>query len=560
MVRGRRSVQLLIAFAVMLAVACGPAAPASSPAAPSAPAPAAPSKPAVTSQPAEAAKPADASKPAQPAAQPAAAPAGAPKRGGSLRIALDADFTTMDPHVSTAAVDRQVYQSVFNTLVRLDEKLGVQPELAMSWETPEPKTYIFKLARGVKFHDGTDFNAQAVKFNMERMKNLPKSGRKSEILEIESVDVVDDYTVKFNLNQPSAPLLATLTDRAGMMVSPKAAQEKGDDFARSPVGTGPFTFVEWVKDDHLTVKKNPSYWEKGSDGQPMPYLDEVVYRGVPDGTVRTTALRTGTVDVLDIPSAKDVASLKTIPELKTSEVPGLAFLYITLNPTREPFTKKELREAVAYAIDRDSINKVVYFNLAVPIQTPIPPSSWAYDQSLNFWKRDVEKAKQLLAAGGAPNGFEFTITFQNQPEFRQLFEVIQEQLKDVGITMKLEAVEFGLSNTRTNTGDYVAAGNQWSGRPDPDGNTYRYLYSKGEGNGPKFGTPELDEALAKTRATSDQAERKKLYGEAFKLAAANGNFIPLLARPEVKAMSQKVQGFVHVPDRMIRTKWMWLSS
>ena len=522
----------------LLALACQPAAPAGPAASTAAPS-----------------QPAEASKPAAPAAAPAA---GSPKRGGSLKVALDGDFTTMDPHISSAAVDRQAFQSIFNTLVRLDEKLGIQPELAVSWEQPDPKTYVFKLAQGVKFHDGEPFNAEAVKFNMERMKTLPKSTRKSEILELASVDVVDEYTVKFNLTQPSSPLLATLTDRAGMMVSPKAAQEKGDDFARAPVGTGPFTFVEWIKDDHLTVKKNPSYWEKGADGQPMPYLDEVVYKPIPDGTVRVTALRTATVDILDIPPAKDIDSLKQQPELKISEVPGLAFLLMRFQLQRPPFDNKALREAVAWAIDRDTINKAVYFNHAVPNETPIPPSSWAYDSNQRFWKRDLAKAKQKLAEGGKPDGFEFTVMFQNQPEFKQLFEVIQEQLSDVGIKMNLEAVEFGLSNTRGNQGDYIAYGHQWSGRPDPDGNIFRYIHSKGDENSNKYFNPKADELLEKARAVTDQAQRKALYGELMKILAEDVPWVPLETRPEVKAMSKRVEGFVHVPDRMIRTKWMWL--
>jgi peptide/nickel transport system substrate-binding protein len=526
--------------ALLLAAACQPAAPTAAPAAGS--------------------NAGEAAKPAAPAAPPLAPAAGSLKRGGSLRIALDADCTTMDPHLSSAAVDRQIYQGIYNSLVRLDENLGVQPELAASWTAPDPKTYVFKLQQGVKFHDGTDFNAAAVKFNMERMKTHPKSLRKGEIAELESVEVVDDSTVRFNLSQPSSPLLATLTDRAGVMVSPKAAQEKGDDLARSPVGTGPFTFVEWIKDDHLTIRKNSNYWEKGTDGGPMPYLDEVVYRPIPDGTVAVTALRTGTVDVLDIPPAKDIATLKGLPELRTSEVPGLAFHYLRFNVSKPPFDNRALREAVGWSIDRELINKVVFFNLAVPNQTPIPPSSWAYDPNMKFWQRDVAKAKQKLVEGGKPDGFEFTVMLQNTPEFKQLYEVIQEQLRDVGITMNLEVIEFGLSNTRGNQGDYIAYGTQWSGRPDPDGNIYRYVHSKGDANPVKYYNPRVDELLDQTRAISDQAQRKALYAEVLKVLAEDTPILFLETRPEVKAMSQKVQGFVHVPDRMIRTKGLWLST
>jgi peptide/nickel transport system substrate-binding protein len=531
----------LLTLAVVMGTACAPAPTVTAPA-----------------KPAEASRPVDTSAGAAPAAVPAAI--GTPKRGGTLRIVVSAEFTTMDPHASTSANDRQVYQSIFNTLVRLDEHLGIQPELAVSWTTPDPKTYIFTLQRGVKFHDGEPFNAQAVKFNMDRMKTLPKSLRKSEILEIESVDVIDDSTVKFTLNEPSAPLLATLTDRASMMVSPKAALEKGDDFARAPVGTGPFTFVEWVKDDHLTVKKNPNYWEQGTDGSPLPYLDQVIYRAVPDGSVAATAVKTGAADMLDIPLPKDVAALKAQPDLKASSVPGFSFMAMSLNPTKPPFDKKPLREAVGWSLEREVINKAVYFNLGVPVQTAIPPSSWAYDSNWTYWQIDQARARAKLAEAGQPDGFEFSVVLQNNPEFKQLYEVVQEQLRAVGITLKLDAIEAGTASARNIAGDFQAYAVSWSGRPDPDGNVFRYGSSKGENNGSHWATPGLDELLDQSRAISDQTQRKALYSQINQLMAEEAVLIPMVNRPETKVFRSNVEGFVHVPDRMIRTKWMWLNS
>ena len=187
-----------------------------------------------------------------------AAGAETPKKGGTLRVGFYIEAATMDPHFSGSKIDRQVYHNIYEPLVTLDVKLGIKPGLAESWQQPDPRTVIFKLRRGVKFHDGTDFNAEAARFNFNRMKTEPKSVRKGEVASIDSVDVVDAYTIKLNLKRPDAALLATLTDRAGMMVSPKVAQERGSELERNAkgAGTGPFEFVEWVKDDHILVKRN----------------------------------------------------------------------------------------------------------------------------------------------------------------------------------------------------------------------------------------------------------------------------------------------------------------
>src|SRR5262245_38822337 len=231
-----------------------------------------------------------------------------PRKGGTLRVGFYLEAATMDPHLSGSKVDRQIYHNVYEPLVVLDAKLGIGPGLAESWQQPDARTLVFKLRRGVKFHDGTDFNAEAAKFNFARMKTEPKSVRKGELANLDSVDVVDAYTIKLNLKRPDAALMATLTDRAGMMVSPKVIQERGAELERNArgAGTGPFVFAEWVKDDHLLLKRNENYWNKGGG----PYLDQIRYRPIPDDVVKLQSLQSGEIDVMDYVQPRDVAGVK----------------------------------------------------------------------------------------------------------------------------------------------------------------------------------------------------------------------------------------------------------
>jgi peptide/nickel transport system substrate-binding protein len=535
---------------VMLTVACQPAA--APPAKPAASTPVTTTAPAAPAAQGALAKPTDAAKPAADAANKPAPADAKPQTGGQIKVGLNADLTTLDPHISGAAVDRQVFYNLFDTLVRLDTDLSIKPGLAKSWEQPDPKTIIFHLQSGVKYHDGEPFNAASVKANIERAQSLPKSARKAELADVASVEAVDELTAKFNLKQPSSPLLSLLTDRAGMMVSTKAAEAAGDDFARKPVGTGPFSFVEWVKDDRVVLKKNPSYWDKDAGGTQLPYLDGIVYKPIPDQTQRLTALKTGTVDIIDIPPSKDIPALKTGPDLAYSELPGLAYRYIQLNVKRPPLDNVNIRQAIAWAIDRETINKVVFFGAGQPAYQAIPPSSFAFDPDFKANSpRNVDKAKELVKASGVTDP-KIGAMVTNTPEDKQLAEVFKEQLADVGITMDIELIEFATQLDRSLKEEFDANILQWSGRPDPDGNIFNYVHSKGSGNRSQYSNPEVDKLLDQTRAVSDPAERKKLYSQVNKILTDESPMIYVQHRPEVKVMSKQVKGFVHNPDGMMR--------
>src|SRR2546430_2554664 len=286
---------------------------------------------------------------------PAVAAAQAPKKGGTLRVGFYIEAATMDPHLSGSKIDRQVYHNIYEPLVTLDAKLGIKPGLAESWTQPDARTLVFKLRRGVKFHDGSDFTAEAAKFNFDRMKTEPKSVRKGEVASIDSVDVVDSHTIKINLKRPDAALLATLTDRAGMMVSPKVVQERGGELQRNAkgAGTGPFEFVEWVKDAHLVIKRNDGYRNR----QGGPYLDRVRYRPILDDTVKLQSLQSGEIDVMDYVQPRDVAAVKADKNVVVPDVPSRAAFAYQPNHQKPPFNHNALPQASADCLHPDDLGQ-----------------------------------------------------------------------------------------------------------------------------------------------------------------------------------------------------------
>ncbi len=488
-----------------------------------------------------------------------AASAGPVKKGGTVKAEINSDVQNLDPMPSTLLVDRQVLYNVYDSLVAIDKDLNIIPSLAESWQTPDPKTYIFKLRQGVKFHDCTDFNADVVKWNIERYLTDKKSLRGPEIGFIQTVEVVDPYTVKFNLKAPFAPLMANLVDRAGMMVSPKAVDAGGADFTRKPLGagTGAFKFVEWVKDDHITLERNPNYWKKDAAGNQLPYLDKITYRPIVDGTVALANLRTGDVDVSHYLPAKDFESIKSGKELVLQSTPGLGYSSIALNVQAEPFNKKELRQAFAEAIDRDQIVKIVLFGVGQAAYGPIAPSSWAFDPNFKPYTGNPAKAKEYLKAGGKPDGFtcEMKIT-SGDPQTAQLAQLVKDQVAKAGITMNLVQLDYPTLVADTQAAKYQASLTGWSGRIDPDGNLYNQLHTGTPNN--LYSNPQLDDLLDKARAESDQGKRKELYQQALRIIADdvpsvyyNYPLSVLLTRPAV-------QGMTLYPDGIMRFEGGWL--
>ncbi|MDQ0338533.1 peptide/nickel transport system substrate-binding protein [Caldalkalibacillus uzonensis] len=465
----------------------------------------------------------------------------------TLVVGLDDDPPQLDPHFSTAAVDRQVYQNLYDKLVDIDEQLNFVPQLAEDWEISDDGTvYTFYLRQGVTFHDGTPFNAEAVKFNIERMMD-PNNGspRAAELQSIDTIEVIDEHTLEVHLKEPFSPFLAVLSDRAGMMVSPTAIEEKGEDFRNSPVGTGPFKFVERVRQDRLVLERNEDYWGE------QPQLEKIIYRPYSDENVRLTNLLSGELDIINKVPPKDVERLRNESGIVLSESGALGFQGLYLNNKDFPFNVKELRNALDLVIDREAIVNVALRDAAIPSAGAIPPGSWAYDESIQVKERDVEAAKRLMAEAGYPDGFSFTLKINPRPVEEQIGQMIQSMAAEAGIDVELEIVEFGTLIDQLDNFEFEAARLGWSGRVDPDGNMHPLLHSNGSINY-GYSNPEMDELLDRARAETDPEVRKELYRQAAELAQEESPYIFIYHELDFTAYKDNLKGFRHLPDTMMR--------
>lgn len=479
----------------------------------------------------------------------------------TLKIGLADDPDVLDPDQSRTFVGRIVYTALCDKLVDIDTDLNFVPQLATEWSwSADGKALTMKLRQGVTFHDGEKFDAAAVKYNIERSKTLPESRRKSEVKSIASVDVVDPATVRINLAAPDATLLATLSDRAGMMVSPKAAEASGAKFGANPVCSGPFKFVERVQQDRIVVERFPGYWDAGKI-----HLDQVVYRTIPDSTVRLANLQAGDLDLIERLSPPDIPTVKGDAKLKLVDIVGVGYQGITINIANGERSKTPLgqdprvRKALELAIDRVALNQVVNDGAHLPGNQFISPQSQFYAKSVPMPARDVAKAKALLKEAGVEK-FSFEMQFPNTPDGTRAAQVIQAMAAEAGIDIKLRATEFATMLKEQTAGNYQATQVGWSGRVDPDGNIHTFMTCKGGINDSKYCNPEVDAALDAARLTNSLDERKKLYAKAIEILDRDRPIIYLWHPKWIWALRSGVAGFVPYPDAMIRLPGMRKAS
>ncbi|TMI71525.1 MAG: peptide ABC transporter substrate-binding protein [Bacillati bacterium ANGP1] len=482
----------------------------------------------------------------------------APQRGGTLRVGLNADPPNLDPHQSTAAVDRQVFQNLYDKLVDINQNLEIVPMLATSWQIADGgRTYTFKLRQGVVFHDGTPFNAEAVKFNFERM--LDKSfgsPRFNEVNLVTGVTVVDPYTVRISLEKPYSPFLAVLSDRAGMMVSPAAAQKLGKGLAREPVGAGPYKFVEKRPQERIVLERFDQHWDKNAGN-----IDRIIYRPFTDENARLANLRAGELDIIDQVAPTEVPKLRTDPVLRLLERSGLEWQGVWIMVAGPPFNNKLLRQALNATIDRGTLVNVVFGETAVPANGPFPPALFTYDVPVNsrIPERNLDLARQKLRDAGMPSGFSFTLKITPGRVAQQVAQVIQSMAADAGIKVNIEIVEFGAILSQGETHKFEAILLGWSGRPDPDGNIYGDFVTDGGLNFSAYSNPRVDTLLDAARILTTRDQRRRAYGDVMNILNDELPYLFLYWPKQYKVLGPKLQGFVHISDGMMRFRYSWLN-
>ena len=474
----------------------------------------------------------------------------------TLRIGLAEDPDVLDPTLARTFVGRIVFSALCDKLFDIDEKLNIVPQLAASWEwSADSKALTLKLRPGVTFHDGEKLDAAAVKYNIERHKTMAGSNRRGELALVTGVDVVDPMTARLNLSAPFAPLLAQLADRAGMMVSPKAAQAAGEKFGANPVCSGPFRFVERVAQDRIVLERFPNYWNKGEI-----HVDRIVYLPIVDATVRLANLKSGQLDFIERMASSDVPALKTDARFRISKITEIGYQGITINVGKSDLAQKNplgrdprVREAFELALDRDGIVQVVMDGEAAAGNQWVAPDNPYYAKTMPVPKRDLARAKALLQEAGVPNP-SFTLMTPTTSDAQKIAQVVQAMVKEAGFDVKIQSTEFATSLDLADKGQYDAYVLAWSGRADPDGNIYSFDACKQPLNYAGYCKPEVDEILNKSRTTRDPAERRKLFEQLAAVALKDRPIVYLYHRHWIWAYTTKLSGLRTVPDGLVRVQ------
>jgi peptide/nickel transport system substrate-binding protein len=486
---------------------------------------------------------------------------------GTLVVGLVAEPVNLDPAQVTDLNSNRVGRRIVETLVTFpDESTQIVPGLAESWTiSKDGLKYTFKLRRGIAFHDGTPFDAEAVKFSIERQivaehpfNKLGKYPFANYFFgNVKAVEVVDPQTVEFSLKEPRASFLAVLTAGAASIVSPTAVKKLGVDYPLSPVGTGPFKFVSWERGQRVVLEKNTSYWK-----HPVR-VDRVIYRPIVEDQARLTELLTGALDLIVGTPPDFVAQLESNPKITLLKQVGAHVWYLGINNQKKPFDDKRVRQALNYAVNKDAIVRDVLKGTGSLSRGPVLPNTWGADPALKAYPYDPERAKKLLAEAGFPNGFATTLWVPESGSGMQspvaMSTVIQSNLKAVGVNVTLQTMEWGayLAKLRTKEQDLFAL--SWmAGNEDPDMVMYPLLHSsQWTPNGPNralYKNEKYDDLLHQARLTTDQKKRAELYRDAQRILVDDAPWVFVDHEIQTAAHAKRVQGFKLHPSFDLRTE------
>ncbi|MFA5521695.1 MAG: ABC transporter substrate-binding protein [Castellaniella sp.] len=475
----------------------------------------------------------------------------------TLRIALQDDPDTLDPARARTYVSRIVFTSLCDKLVDVNEQLEFVPALAREWSWSEDgKVLTFQLRDDVVFHDGTPFNAAAAKANIERGMTLEGSQRRSELGSVDTVEAPDDTTLLIHVKQPDATLLAQLSDRAGMMLSPRSFEtEEGSAKAgREPVCSGPYRFVKRVQNDRIELEKFDGYYDAANF-----HYEKLVFLPIPDTTVRLQNLRSGGIDILERLNPSDIQEVRNDDRLVFMPVTGLGFQQLIFNVNNgegakdNPFADKRLRQALQYTIDREAINQVVGNGIYEPAQQAFPPASPYHNPAYPPTTPDIDKAKALLKEAGVSE-VRANLAFGNNTITSSVAEMLQAMAGQAGIHLNLRPTEYAAMLSEERAGNFQVDIRGWSGRVDPDGNVHLFMSCKGALNDGHYCNAEVDRLLNEARTVADVDKRKAIYAKAQEILQDELPSVYLYFQPWPWAISKKVEGFTAYPDGMVRLR------
>ncbi|UOQ95744.1 glutathione ABC transporter substrate-binding protein [Halobacillus shinanisalinarum] len=456
-----------------------------------------------------------------------------------LTYATTSDVVGLSPIDTNDSVSSAVIEQVYETLfVRDPETMEIKPHLAESYETPDNTTWEIKLKEDITFHDGTPFNAEAVKYTFEQFMSEERAAPRASLLEpVESIEVKDEYTVVIKTKEPYGPLLAALSHTNASIVSPEA--DKGGDLNQNPVGTGPFVFEEWVQGDHVSLSANEDYW------QGAPQLKNVTMKVVPEYSTAVSMLQTGEVQFIDAIPTEQLPRIESLKNVEVQKREGTPVYYLGFNMNKEPFNDINFRKAVSHAIDREAYVKQLN-GLGIKNESLIGPKVFGYNEEAADagYSYDPEKAKQLIEENGF-GGQEITLLAANRESYMKMAEIVQAQLTEVGLNVEIETMEWGTFLDTTTEGNFQMTFLGWS-NSTADGSELLYpnLHSDniGSSNRMSYSNSDFDQLVKESRETVDQEVRRQKLIEANQIAVEDAVWVPMHHGVVTVAYDKSVKG------------------
>ena len=483
-------------------------------------------------------------------------PGVAQAQGSPLRIGIASDPDVLDPTLSRSLAARQVFAAMCDKLIDVDEGARLVPQLATAWRWEEEgRALVLTLRPGVRFHDGAAMDADAVVTGLRRHLDTPASTRRGEMGPVREVLATGPLEVTLRLETPFAPLLAALSDRAGMIVSPRAAGRVNQDFAREPSCAGPFRFVRRVAQDRIELERFPDYWDAANI-----HFDRVVYRPITDSTVTAANLRAGTLDVVERVAATDLPEMRADRRVRIASVPSLNSVYIAVNVANgaragTPAGRDaRVREALELSIDRQALVQVAFDGQYLAGNQSVSPESPNYVAAMPVPGRDLVRARALLRDAGVQGRVKLRLSVPNTSEYTQAAEVIQSMAAEAGIDVELQLTETATLLRQWTAGDFEALLIAWSGRVDLDGNL-RGFNACGESlNGGKYCSAEADAALREGRTSVEPARRAAAYEAAMRVLLRDRPYIYLWHSRVLHGASARLEGLRAFPDGLVRVQ------